>query len=99
MKRCKAIFIHTMLIGLMVSAIAAAVRHRFADPDTVFAPATGPTPDIAAAMRSLTGAGHPSKPWIDDFARFTAGHPGEWIVGHCARPCLSQDEAEQSEIG
>ena len=35
-------------------------------------------------------------PGSSDFAGFTASHPGRWIVGRCARPCLSQAEAEQS---
>jgi len=96
MKRWKTLFIHALLIGLLVLAIAVALRHRFADPDAVFAAAAGPTPDAAAVLRSLSGEGHPIKPWIDNFAGFTASHPGQWIVGRCARPCLSQEEAEQS---
>ncbi|MGD0461186.1 MAG: hypothetical protein ABSB74_01740 [Tepidisphaeraceae bacterium] len=96
MNRGKTLFIRAMLISLLVLVIAVALRHRLADQDAVFATAAGPTPDAAAALRSLSGASHPTKPWIDDFAAFTARHPGQWIVGRCARPCLSQAEAEQS---
>lgn len=99
MSRGKVKFIRAVFIVVLVLVIAVALRHRFADRDTVVARAWGATPDAAAALRSLSRASHPTKPWIDDFAAFTASHPGQWIVGRCAKPCLSQAEAEQSARG
>jgi hypothetical protein len=85
-----------VLIIALVLGIAWAFHQRFTDQDELFTASAGPTPDAAAALRSLSGPSHPTKPWIDDFAGFSAGHPGQWIVGRCARPCLSPAEAEQS---
>lgn len=53
------------------------------------------TPDAAAALRSLSGKDAPvPKPWAADFAEFINDHPRSvWIIGRCARPCLSQAEA------
>jgi hypothetical protein len=96
MNRGKVKFIRAVFIIVLVLVITAAVRHRFAERDALFVPASGPIPDAAVALRSLSGASHASKAWIEDFAAFTASHPGQWIVGHCAKPCLSQAEAEQS---
>jgi len=89
-------FIRTLLIIMLVLGIAVALRLGFADRSAVFGPAGEPVPDAAAALRSLSGAARPTKPWIADFAGFSASHPGRWIVGRCARPCLSQAEAEES---
>ncbi|HEX4056165.1 MAG TPA: hypothetical protein VHX86_18040 [Tepidisphaeraceae bacterium] len=86
----------TLLILTLVFGIAAVLHQQFTDRAAAFSPPAGPTPDAAAALRSLSGVARPSKPWIDDFAGFSASHPGRWIVGRCARPCLSQPEAEQS---
>jgi hypothetical protein len=89
-------FIRTLLIIMLVLGIALALHLGFADRSAVFPPAGAPAPDAAAALRSLSGAARPTKPWIDDFTGFSASHPGRWIVGRCSRPCLSQSEADQS---
>jgi hypothetical protein len=96
MNRRKSRFIRALFVIGIALVIVATLHHRFADREVVFSPIAGPTPDAAAALRSLSGTSHPTQPWIDDLAGFTASHPGQWIVGRCARPCLSQAEAEQS---
>jgi len=96
MNRWKALFIRALVIGLLGLVIVVAMHRRFADGNSVFESAAGPTPDAAVALRSISGGSHPTKPWIEDFAEFTAAHPGQWIVGRCSEPCLSQAEALQS---
>jgi hypothetical protein len=88
--------IRALLILTLVVAVAVVVHRPIAGDDAALPPAAESTPDAAAALRSLSGAAPPAKPWIADFAGFCASHPGRWIVGRCARPCLSQAEAEQS---
>jgi hypothetical protein len=56
----------------------------------------GGTSDAALALRSLSAATQPTELWITDPSAFSASHPGEWLVGHCARPCLTREEAEQA---
>ncbi|MGD0137935.1 MAG: hypothetical protein ABSD28_03600 [Tepidisphaeraceae bacterium] len=89
-------FIRTLLITMVALGIAVILHQRLADQDELFGAAAVATPDAAAALRSVSGAARSTKPWIDDFAGFSASHPGRWIVGRCARPCLSQAEAEES---
>jgi hypothetical protein len=89
-------FIRTLLITMLALGIAVVLHQRLANRDELLGPAAEPTPDAAAALRSLSGATRPTKPWIDDIAGFSSSHPGRWIVGRCARPCLSQAEAEES---
>jgi hypothetical protein len=96
MNRWKTVVVRTLIVGLLGVAIVAALHHRFADGDAMFASTAVPIPDAAAALRSISGASHPIKPWIEDLAGFTTAHPGQWIVGRCAKPCLSQAEARQS---
>ena len=74
----------TLLILTLVFGIAAVLHQQFTDRAAAFSPPAGPTPDAAAALRSLSGVARPTKPWIDDFAGFSASHPGRWIVGRCA---------------
>lgn len=56
--------------------------------------------DVASAFRSLEVHNSPSKgsskEWIDDMAAFRMDHPGNWIVGRSADPCLSEAEAQQA---
>jgi hypothetical protein len=96
MNRWKRFFARFVLVVSLGLAIVAAVHHRSADKSALFEAATGPTPDAAVALRSLSGGTPQTKPWIDDFTRFAATHSGQWIVGRCVKPCLSQAEARQS---
>jgi hypothetical protein len=96
MKRWKPLFVRALVIGLLGSVTVVALHRRLADPDLLLASAVGPTSDAAVALRSISGGSAPTKQWIADFAGFTAAHPGQWIVGRCAKPCLSQAEALQS---
>lgn len=50
--------------------------------------AGGAAADAAIALRSLTGTKAPAQPWLTN--------PGQAIVGHCSKPCLSEAEAKQS---
>jgi hypothetical protein len=78
--------LHTPYIFALMLGFASAVQGQI-DP---------PNHDAAVALRSLSGSAQPTKAWIADFAAFAASHPGHWIVGHCAQPCLSEAEAEQT---
>ena len=49
--------------------------------------------DAGAALREISAATQPSKLWAVDFAAYASTHPGRWVVGHCAEPCLSEEEA------
>jgi len=96
MNRCKALFVRVLVIGLLGLVIAMSMYRRSTDPNAVFGSANDSTSNAAVALRSLSGGGHPDKSWIDDFSGFTTAHPGQWIVGRCAKPCLSQSEAQQT---
>lgn len=52
--------------------------------------------DAAVALRTLDhNASQPTQPWIVDFAEFASAHPGQWVIGRCRQPCLSQAEADR----
>jgi hypothetical protein len=51
------------------------------------------TLDAAVGLREISAATQPSKLWAVDFASYASTHPGRWVVGHCAEPCLSEAEA------
>jgi hypothetical protein len=81
---------------ILVLAIAAGVMvrrlvHREAPPAMV--PMANSTVDSGAVLRSLGGASSTDKAWINDFAGYVSSHPGQWVVGRCAHPCLSEPEA------
>jgi hypothetical protein len=90
-----------MRMGLiLVLAVASGVLVRtFAQllgPSPVISTANSTAdPDPALALRSLGGATCTNKPWANDFAAFVTSHPGRWIVGRTAHPCLSEPEASR----
>jgi hypothetical protein len=94
MTRRQARIIRAAFFTVLILVIAGAAHHRFAGGSANLPTPSSATPDAAAAMRSITGTTRPSKPWVVDFASYTAEHPGQWIVGRCAGPCLSQAEAQ-----
>jgi hypothetical protein len=82
-----------VLIGLSFVAgilIHSAVHRSDAPPPVPF---VSSSPDVAAQLRTLTGAGEPNKLWAHDFAAFVTAHSGQWVVGRCQEPCLSEAEA------
>jgi hypothetical protein len=91
-----------LLILLLCAAVFVTRRHRQrvmtpVQPD----PATiddSPT-DVAATLRVLgdSQSDDANKGWATRFVDFVNDHPGgEWIVGKCDRPCLSEAEAANS---
>lgn len=50
-------------------------------------------PDIAAALRSLSPAAGPTKPWVTDPDQFARDNPGSWVIGKSSSPCLTEAQA------
>jgi len=83
-----------------------AVRHRevlrAAEAASSTALTQDDSPDVAAALRTLSDpSGDPSHPssktWAIQFAQFVNSHPGgQWVIGRCERPSLSEAEAAES---
>lgn len=87
MNRVIPIILFSIASGVLIRTIA---RHFVTEPST---PQLIASPDIAVQLRTLTGSAPPAKLWATDFAAFVSTHPGQWVVGHCAQPCLSEPEA------
>ena len=86
-----------ILLLLAGCAAVALVRHR----DLLIrdrAPRECDSPDVAAAMRGLSGShSSDSKLWDTQFESFSNAHPDrQFVVGRCGRPCLSEVEARES---
>ena len=96
MNRRRIRFIQAAFFAVLILPVARAARNRFAGGSATFPAWSFEAPDAAAAMRSISGVTGPPKPWATDLTSFAAEHPGQWIVGRCAGPCLSQAEALQS---
>jgi len=96
--------LRTLCILAVAVFIAIALRHHRARlegrVDRTASPAEAEVTDAAGLLRSMSaGTTRPaptSKPWIDDFAGFVSSHPGRWIVGRSAVPCLSEPEAARA---
>jgi len=92
----------TIFVVVIAAIIMAISRHRLGagepwDANAVISE-TSATPDAGKALRSLdlkSTAVPESKHWADDLVGFSNVQPGQWVVGHCASPCMSQSEAEQ----
>lgn len=85
------------IIALAVVIVIAVHRHR---QHVTLRPVAIVTdqPDAAATLRQLTGkrASANDKGWALRFADYINDHPGhQWVVGRCAKPCLSESEAVQ----
>ena len=89
MTRVSLIILFSVFTGIVMRR---AMDHISVSPAT---PVASSNPDIAVQLRALTGTTRPSKMWADDFATFVTSHPGQWVVGHCGEPCLSESEAGQ----
>ena len=86
-----------ILLLLAGCAAVALVRHR----DVLIrdrSPQESDSPDVAAAMRELSGShSSDSRPWDTQFQSFINAHPDrQLLVGRCGKPCLSEAEARQS---
>ncbi len=80
-----------LIVAIMVIARKLAARNSALIPIA----AEMDTPDAAKALRALEPANviPASKKWADDLQGFAQSNPGQWIVGHCEQPCLSEAEA------
>jgi hypothetical protein len=94
--------IRTILPMLLIAAaIAFAVnrRERVQNRSQTVSVANNEVKDAAPGLRALDSAAtRPSlagKQWALDFPAYVNSHPGQWIVGHCGQPCLSEEEAAQ----
>ena len=86
-------FVFILAVAVGAGILIRASFERAASPPVVSQVTA--SPDAAVALRSLDGTTRPSKVWVDDFAEYVSAHPGQWVVGHCAQPCLSESEARQ----
>jgi hypothetical protein len=86
-------FIFIIAVAIGAGILIRAFLGRTGSPPVVSEVTT--SADAAIALRSLDGTTRPSKVWVDDFAGFVSAHPGQWVVGHCPQPCLSEAEAGQ----
>jgi hypothetical protein len=89
-----------LIFALVVLAALALRRHESRLRDIALS--APDTRDAAAAFRSLADADspttRPSKPWLDDFAAFTRENSGDWFVGRCHDPYLSEAEAHAAAL-
>jgi hypothetical protein len=80
-----------ILLSISAGILIRATAHHFTSPPPTAELHT--SPDIAVQLRALSSAPQPAKPWATDFAAYVSTHPGQWLVGHCSQPCLSEPEA------
>jgi len=83
-----------LMVAVASGVLVRTIARRFSAPPVV--PLARSTADPGAVLRSLAGATRTNKPWSDDFAAYVSSHPGQWIVGRSAHPCLSESEAARA---
>jgi hypothetical protein len=82
-------------MGLIFLSVAAGIliRNAFEKQNPTPSPTIATNADISRDLRQLSGVPQPDKLWATDFAAYASAHSGQWIVGRCKQPCLSEAEA------